>query len=118
MASRKITTYEYMDDLDGSVVEEGEIDTVSFSYRGTDYEIDLKSANANKFDTAIKKYIDSARKVGRTRGGGGTRRTGTGSGRSKEQLATIREWANKKGYEVSPRGRIPANVIEAFDAAH
>nr|WP_330359970.1 histone-like nucleoid-structuring protein Lsr2 [Mycobacteroides abscessus] len=37
---------------------------------------------------------------------------------SKEQLAAIRQWARKNGYEVSDRGRIKAEVVEAFEAAH
>ncbi|MDV8070853.1 histone-like nucleoid-structuring protein Lsr2 [Rhodococcus sp. IEGM 1366] len=40
------------------------------------------------------------------------------SGRSAEQLKAIREWAGKNGFDVSPRGRIKADVIDAFDAAH
>ena len=118
MAKKVVQLVEFMDDIDGSVLDEADVDTITFSYRGTDYEIDVKPANAKKFDDAMKKYIDHARKVGRTRSGGGTKRVGTGSGRSKESLAAIREWAVKQGYEVSPRGRIPAAVLEAFDAAH
>ncbi|WP_257792497.1 Lsr2 family protein [Rhodococcus oxybenzonivorans] len=30
----------------------------------------------------------------------------------------VREWAATSGYEVSSRGRIPAEIQEAFDAAH
>ena len=29
----------------------------------------------------------------------------------------IREWARENGYDVSDRGRIPANVIDAYAAA-
>ncbi|RIT29564.1 hypothetical protein D2E76_24900 [Mycobacteroides abscessus] len=36
---------------------------------------------------------------------------------SKELLAEIRAWAHKKGYEVSDRGRIKAEIVEAFEAA-
>lgn len=118
MAKKIVQLTEYMDDLDGSVVDETDIDTISFSYRGTDYEIDLKAANAKKFDDALKKYIDSARKVGRTRSGGGRSRPGTGSGRSKEDLAAIRHWLRQKGHEVSDRGRIPQPLIDEFDKAH
>lgn len=32
--------------------------------------------------------------------------------------ATIREWANANGYQVSPKGRIPNQVMEAFTTAH
>ena len=36
----------------------------------------------------------------------------------REQAGAIREWARKNGHEVSDRGRIPAAVVEAFEAAH
>ncbi|WP_332328463.1 Lsr2 family DNA-binding protein [Rhodococcus sp. YL-1] len=39
-------------------------------------------------------------------------------GRSVEQLKAIRDWAGKNGFDVSPRGRIKADVVDAFDAAH
>jgi hypothetical protein len=32
--------------------------------------------------------------------------------------ADIREWARKKGLDVSERGRIPATIIDAYNAAH
>ncbi|WP_442973052.1 Lsr2 family DNA-binding protein [Rhodococcus sp. NBC_00294] len=44
--------------------------------------------------------------------------TGKPTKRDPEQTRAIREWANANGYEVSDRGRIPAAVVEAFDAAH
>jgi hypothetical protein len=37
---------------------------------------------------------------------------------SKEQTQAIRHWAREKGLQVSERGRIPATVREAFEAAH
>uniref|UniRef100_UPI003AFAAE87 Lsr2 family DNA-binding protein n=1 Tax=Rhodococcus globerulus TaxID=33008 RepID=UPI003AFAAE87 len=42
----------------------------------------------------------------------------SGSGRSVEQLKAIRVWAGKNGFDVSVRGRIKTEVIDAFDAAH
>jgi Lsr2 len=30
----------------------------------------------------------------------------------------IRQWAEANGYDVSPRGRIKKEVIEAYDQAH
>jgi Lsr2 len=34
------------------------------------------------------------------------------------QQAAVREWAAEHGYQLSRRGRIPAAVWEAYDAAH
>jgi len=32
--------------------------------------------------------------------------------------ATVRAWAKAHGYEIAERGRIPANIVAAFHAAH
>lgn len=40
------------------------------------------------------------------------------SGRSPEELATIREWASNNGIEVAAKGRVSKEVLEAFDKAH
>jgi hypothetical protein len=120
MAERRTITVEYVDDLDGSVVDEADVSTVAFSYKGTSYEIDLKPANAKKLDDALNKYIAAARKTSngrRGRAASTATRPSTGSGRSKEELAAIRSWAIDEGYEISPRGRIKAEIIEAYDAA-
>ena len=39
----------------------------------------------------------------------------TSTGRaSRDQNQAIREWANKNGFEVSERGRIPSHIVEAY----
>jgi hypothetical protein len=104
-----------IDDLDGSEIAEGGGERVEFSIRGVTYQIDLSKANATKFDKALKPYVDSAAKVGGTR----ARRVKSGGGKaSPEHLAAIREWARKNGHQVSDRGRIKAEVVQAFEAAH
>lgn len=42
----------------------------------------------------------------------------TGSGRSREELATIRSWARENGHQVADLGMVPKRVLEAYDAAH
>ena len=37
------------------------------------------------------------------------------AGRSREETAAIREWADANGHEVSARGRIPSSVLEAYE---
>lgn len=37
---------------------------------------------------------------------------------SKEHRLAVREWANSNGYTVGDRGRIKAEILEAFEAAH
>lgn len=106
-----------IDDIDGTEIRGGGGEGIEFSFRGVDYHIDLSAANAAKLDKALKPYIDAAAKV---RGSGKARRSkATVTGRtSSERLAAIREWARKNGHEVSDRGRIKAEIVEAFEAAH
>jgi hypothetical protein len=97
-----------VDDLDGSEADE----TVSFALDGTSYEIDLNEKNAAKLRDALSGYIGHARKVSTTRK---RRSAASSSGPSAREL---RDWARSNGYEVSDRGRVPAEVREAFEAAH
>ena len=117
----EILIRQLVDDLDGKPIETGLGRQVTFSYQGADYRIDLRPANADKIDAAFAPYIKSAEEVsaaGKARTTTSTARKASGSGRSAEQLQAIREWAGKNGFEVSPRGRIKADVVDAFDAAH
>ena len=111
MAKQVITLL--TDDLDG-----GEADrTVEFGLDGVSYTIDLSEKNAGKLRKALDPYLAVATRVGRSGGDSRTaRRTAAPvSGRSsRDQNQAIREWANKNGYEVSERGRIPSSIVEAF----
>ena len=60
----------------------------------------------------IAPYIEHARKAGR---GQGRRATRTAS--SRERSGDIRGWAKDHGIAVSERGRIPASVVEQYEAA-
>lgn len=65
MAERVIR--QLIDDIDGTKISEGKGGRVEFSLDGTSYEIDLSTANAAKFEKALKPYIDAAKKVGGSR---------------------------------------------------
>lgn len=107
-----------IDDITGADIPEGAGERIAFSLRGVDYQIDLSEGNAAKLDKALKPYIEAATKVGARRRGRAAKSAGTTAASAKEQLATIRAWARSKGYEVSDRGRIKAEIVEAFEAAH
>ena len=47
----------------------------------------------------------------------GRRRAGSVT-RDHDQIAAIRDWAKTHGLKVSDRGRISAEVQEAYNAAH
>ncbi|TPG31176.1 histone-like nucleoid-structuring protein Lsr2 [Mycolicibacterium hodleri] len=111
----KKVTVTLIDDFDGA---ESADETVEFSLDGVSYEIDLSSKNATKLRDDLKQWVESGRRVGGRRRG---RASGSGHrGRAsidREQSAAIREWARRNGHSVSTRGRIPAEVIDAFHAA-
>ena len=112
----KKVTVTLVDDFDG----EGTADeTVEFGLDGVSYEIDLSSKNAAKLRNDLKQWVDAGRRVGGRRRGRSAAGSG-GRGRAaidREQSAAIREWARRNGHNVSSRGRIPADVIDAFHAA-
>lgn len=102
-----------VDDLDGTEATE----TVSFGLDGTTYEIDLNDANASALREALSGYVGHARKVT-----GGSRRGRKASNGSSSNAGSntkdVREWAKAQGMEVSERGRISADVQQAYDSAH
>ena len=110
-----------IDDLDGKPIDAGLGHEVTFSYQGIDYRIDLRPTNSDKIEAAFAPYIKVAEKitsVSKARTQAPTVTKKLGSGRSAEQLKEIREWAGKNGFDVAIRGRVKAEVIDAFDAAH
>lgn len=116
--ARKIV-HQLVDDIDGTVLEPGEGETVLFSLDGVAYEIDLTEQNAAALRDGLSRYVAAARPISapRSSGGGGSagpkrRRTG------QQDFSVVRQWAKENGYEVSERGRVPASVLEAYDAAH
>ncbi|WP_347344409.1 Lsr2 family protein [Microbacterium sp.] len=109
--------HQLVDDLDGTVLEVGAGETVRFSLDGVAYEVDLTDANAAALRDALAPYIAAARSVSsRAAASGGGNRRQRRSGQ--RDYGPVRAWASENGYKVSERGRIPASVLEAYDAAH
>ena len=106
MAQR--VTVELEDDIDGGPADE----TLRFGLDGSDYEIDLSKRNASTFRRQMAPYVDHARKAGR-----GQRRRPARTPSSRERSGDIRAWARAQGIAVSERGRIPASVVEQYEAA-
>jgi hypothetical protein len=99
------------DDIDGSEATQ----TISFALDGTSYEIDLNDKNAAALRDALATYVGHGRKVTGSRRGARRSTSSSGNGASAKE---IRDWARDNGHDVPERGRIPASVREAFDAAH
>jgi len=103
-----------VDDLDGSPLPAGASST-TFSLNGTAYEIDLGPDNVEKLKDALEPFIRAGRRIGTpTRG-----RAQRGSSRSSgNDLSRVREWAREQGMQISERGRVPAHILDAYNAAH
>ena len=136
----KIVTIEYFDDLDGVSIGADSVDTVEFSYRGKDYSLVLTNKNGAQFDKDVARYIRAAKKA-QARDAKATRtphrveprkapstktapapkaasRKKPAAAPDPQRTRSIREWASANGHTVSARGRIPAVVVDAYDAAH
>jgi hypothetical protein len=112
MAQRVVLT----DDLDGSEATQ----TLNYTVDGQEYEIDLSEENIQRFHEALEPFVSKSRPVERRLIPTPTRRTGQRrSGRSgRDDIAQIRSWAEAQGMDVSARGRVKKEIIEAYDAAH
>jgi hypothetical protein len=108
--ARKVVT-ELTDDIDGSDA----VETVTFGYRGRQYEIDLNQKNLDRLQRALAPFIQKARTVRATDGGRQRRRRGAAGAARAADTKAIREWAREQGLPVSERGRIPAEIVERYE---
>ncbi|MEO6887212.1 MAG: Lsr2 family protein [Jatrophihabitantaceae bacterium] len=112
MAQKHIV--QLIDDIDGGPATE----TVYFGADGATYEIDLSAKNAAKLRDLLATYVANARRS--TRSGGrpsaGAVRRGRGARGDREQTQAIRQWARKNGHKIGEKGRIPAAIVEAYNA--
>ena len=116
--ARKII-HQLVDDIDGTVLDVGEGETVHFSVDGNAYEIDLTSAHADELRAALQPYVDAARRAQRSTGARTSGRGASGRRPSRNpETAVIRAWAAENGFTVSERGRVPSEILAAYEAAH
>lgn len=123
MATKTTTTL--TDDLDGS---EAQV-TLSYTWQGQPYEIDLNDANAQTFADALAPYLAASRKVGRKTGRATARRATTSplpgatsgaatvDGVGDFDPKAVRAWAKDNGIELSPRGRLSHAILEQYRVA-
>ncbi|ARZ68661.1 MULTISPECIES: histone-like nucleoid-structuring protein Lsr2 [Streptomyces] len=102
-----------VDDLDGGEADE----TVTFALDGKTYEIDLTTANADKLRGLLEPYTKSGRRTG-GRAAAGRSKVRAGATGGSPDTAKIRAWAKKNGYNVNDRGRVPADIREAYEKAN
>ncbi|WP_067779983.1 histone-like nucleoid-structuring protein Lsr2 [Actinomyces vulturis] len=104
--AQKIQTI-LVDDLDHGEAHE----TVTFALDGVSYEIDLSDEHAAELRADFAKWTEPARRVSGRRVSGRRRSSGPG------ETAKIREWAKSQNMTVSERGRVSAEVRDAYYAA-
>jgi hypothetical protein len=102
-----------VDDLDGS--PSADVAPVTFALDGVTYQIDLNRRNADRLRESLAAFVASARRTsGRAKRGTAIRAGGGATG----DVSTIREWAKEQGLPVSARGRIPANILDAYNSTN
>ena len=108
------TIVQLIDDLDQGKADE----TVSFALDGVGYEIDLSAKNAAKMRDALANYVANARRSTRstTVRSSSSGRRGRAARGDREQTQAIREWARRNNFKIGDKGRIPANILEAYNS--
>ena len=96
-----------VDDIDGTEATT----TLTFSVSGIDYTIDLNDKNFAKFEKAITPFVQHAQRVG------GRKQRGASVTKLPSNAKIIRSWAQANGYAVPDRGRIPGEILAAYEAA-
>ncbi|NMH97461.1 histone-like nucleoid-structuring protein Lsr2 [Pseudonocardia acidicola] len=99
-----------IDDVDGSEAST----TVSFALDGRDYEIDLSEDNRRRLDDMLRPYLAAARRAGRRAAAPARGRVTSPVDRAHNDA--VRAWARGNGHQVSARGRIPAQILQAYEA--
>ena len=87
-----------IDDIDGSVASE----SIAFSVGGQHFEIDLNEAHAAEFRSVLEPYMEAARSSKQA---------------ASNEAPAIRAWAKENNVPVNARGRLNAEVVEAYNAA-
>ncbi|TQM32394.1 histone-like nucleoid-structuring protein Lsr2 [Nocardia bhagyanarayanae] len=110
MARKVVVTV--VDDYDG---RSPAVETVSFGMDGVGYEIDLSEENAARLREVFAEWTPFGRQVGRV----GRRRSKPvePSGARKPEAGVVRKWARANGFEVPSRGRVPSEVVAAYEKA-
>lgn len=108
MAQRIVTILD--DDLDGSPATT----SIEFALEGTQYIIDLNDEHAQELRESLAKYIAAGRKSGRA--SRTVRAASIPAGGP--SVKVVRVWAKEQGLQVSGRGRIQADIMAQYVAAH
>ena len=109
----KIFTVNIVDDLTGETLGDDAAAIEFVWIDGKKRTLDLSPDNLDALIDAMQPYLDAATVIT----GKDARKPITQRSRAKTDTKAIRAWARQNGYEVSDRGRIPDDVMDAYDAA-
>lgn len=109
MARREVV--QYICDLTGREIEEGNHVTIRISYDGDDYILDTDAKGEEEIEKVLAPILAKAR-LDRGKPARGAR-----AKRDPAQTRAIRKWAQDQGIAVSDRGRIPADIEAKYHAA-
>jgi hypothetical protein len=108
-----------VDEFDGKT----DAEIVEFSIDGNVFEIDLSAESKRQMLRDLERYINAGRRMsGKGKKPAPKKPTnGAAPARSEKpaNLDAVRDWARGTGrFKVSDRGRIPRDVVTAFEEAH
>lgn len=109
-----VTRIEFIDDIDGKPLDVEDVNVVAWSWLGVDYEFETSTANLDRIEVG---RVPLANLLAKSRRIGGRRRSHGPNNRhpqTSESASTIRNWARENGYEILQRGRIPADIVDAY----
>lgn len=112
VVAQKVTVL-LLDDIDQTEA----VETVSFGLDGTNYEIDLNAVNAAALRESLAVFVAHGRKAASAGATTGRKRRASGDSGG-PSAKDVRAWARSVGCDVTERGRVPAHIREAYDAAH
>lgn len=100
---------------------------VTLGWGREQWELDLCPTHNAELSSEFERWTSNARRAtgrggsrGSGGGGGGGRSGGSsgGGGGSNGDVGAIREWARSNGFKVGEKGRISAEVRDAYEAAN
>jgi hypothetical protein len=139
MVKRQLVTFTYTCDVCGEAIpdSDGESATRTVSWEGASYSVDVCAAHSSQLSdllSNLQTFVDSGSRVSGGRGrrpgaissagakGARGRRSSTSSAApgtgKRSDLGVVRAWARANGHKVNERGRIPGDLLAAYDAAN
>jgi len=104
-----------LDNLDRTPISDGTGERIVFAYQGREYEMDLNDANAARYHEVMTGYADSATRIG-GRGAKAKPAPKSTDTAPRPDRTGIRQWAREHGYTINSYGKLPRDVLDAWDS--